>query len=85
MTLPSRSRPKGIWDRLPTSSDVDRKAEVTWAQIDAEIQKILADPDARRHTFSGGPVGETVRETVEILPHGARRITAHWPDWAERI
>ena len=71
-------RAKGAWDVYP---DMDPDADVTWAQINAKIDKILgSSPEGRRHTFSGLPRGAGAKETVTILPHGARQIKVHWPE-----
>ncbi|GAH01151.1 unnamed protein product [marine sediment metagenome] len=78
-----RSRPKGAWVEHPEPLDPfdpDHEAEVTWKQIYAKVDEILADPKSRRHKFPGSPEKAEVTETVEILPHGARRIRVHWPE-----
>jgi hypothetical protein len=77
MDMSGRGRPKGAWETYPP---LDPEAEMTWAQINAKVDELLADPGARRHKFSGSPDVERVTETVEILPHGARRIRVHWPE-----
>lgn len=60
---------------------MDPDAQVTWDQINAKVDEIIAGPRPRRHRFSGLPLGdESPIETVTILPHGARRIRVHWPD-----
>ncbi len=75
MALFGRSRPKGAWDTYPP---LDPEGAMTWAQINAKVDELLADPRARRHRFPGSP--DVEYETVEILPHGARRIRIHWPE-----
>ncbi len=70
-------RAKGAWETYP---DLDPDAQMTWAQINAKVDEILGNPKARRHKFPGSPEDERVEETIEILPHGARRIRIHWPE-----
>ena len=71
-------RAKGGWDTYPP---LDPDAQMTWAQINAKVDEILGSgPEGRRHKFPGSPEVEGVKETVEILPHGARRITIIWPE-----
>ena len=71
-------RAKGGWSTYP---ELDPDAELTWDQILSKVDEILAEPRPRRHRFSGLPEGgERMKETITILPHGARRIKAHWPD-----
>ena len=74
-----RSRPKGAWVTYPEPFDPELEAEMTWKQIYAKVDEILDSPEARRHRFPGSPE-VIVTETVEILPHGARRIRVHWPE-----
>ena len=71
-------RAKGGWVSHP---EMDPDAQVTWDQINAKVDEILAEARPRRHRFSGLPPGEEgPKETITILPHGARRIKVHWPD-----
>lgn len=77
--MSGRSRPKGAWETYPPL-DPDFEGAMTWDQINAKVDKLLADPGARRHKFPGSPEEAEVTETVEILPHGARRIRIHWPE-----
>jgi len=71
-------RAKGAWQEFP---DMDPGAEVTWDQILSKVDEILAEPRPRRHKFSGLPPGEEgLKETITILPNGARRIKVHWPE-----
>ncbi len=60
--------------------DPEFDGAMTWDQINAKVDKLLADPKARKHKFLGSPEVEIETETVEILPHGARRIRIHWPE-----
>lgn len=72
------SRAKGSWTVYP---EMDPDAELTWDQINAKVDEILAEPRPRRHRFSGLPEGEErPKETVTILPNGARQIRVHWPN-----
>ena len=71
-------RAKGAWETYP---DLDPDAQMTWAQINAKVDEILgSSPEGRRHKFPGSPEDERVKETIEILPHGARRIRIVWPE-----
>ena len=71
-------RAKGGWDTYPP---LDPDAQMTWAQINAKVDEILGGgPEGRRHKFPGSPEDERVKETIEILPHGARRIRIVWPE-----
>ncbi len=74
-----RSRPKGSWTTYPPL-DPEFEGVMTWAQINAKVDELIADPKTRRHRFPGSPEVEKVTETIEILPHGARRIKIHWPE-----
>ena len=54
---------------------------MSWKEINQKLDEILdtpKNPESRRHTFSGGPVGKIEEETYEILPNGARRIIVNW-------
>ena len=71
-------RAKGGWATYP---EMDPDAQITWTQINAKVDEILAESSPRRHKFSGLPTGEEEpRETITILPNGARQIRVHWPD-----
>lgn len=71
-------RAGGKWEVYP---EMDPDAEMTWDQILAKVDEIIAGPRPRRHRFSGLPPGEaSPEETVTVLPHGARRIRVHWPE-----
>ena len=71
-------RAKGGWTAYP---EMDPNAQVTWAQIISKVDEILAEDRPRRHRFSDLPEGdERPKETITILPHGARRIKVHWPE-----
>jgi hypothetical protein len=71
-------RAKGAWETYPP---LDPDAQMTWAQINAKVDEILgSSPEGRRHKFPGSPEDERVKETIEILPHGARRIRIVWPE-----
>jgi len=70
-------RAKGGWSAYP---EMDPDAEVTWDQINAKVDEILGTERPRRRTFSGAAVGESEKETVMILPHGARQIRVHFPE-----
>ncbi len=71
-------RAKGSWRTHP---EMDPDAELTWDQINTKVNEILAEPRPRSHKFSGLPAGEDrPKETITILPHGARRIKVHWPE-----
>ena len=70
------ARAKGGWEAYP---EMDPDAQVTWDQINAKVDEILAEARPRRHRFSGLPVGEErPKDTITILPHGARQIKTHW-------
>ena len=64
-------RAKGGWSAYP---EMDPDSQRTWDQINAKVDEILEEDRPRRRTFSGAPVGEGEKETVTILPHGARQI-----------
>ena len=71
-------RAKGGWSTYP---EMDPDAQITWDQILSKVDEILDEPRPRRHKFSGLPAGEErLKETVTILPHGARQIRVHWPE-----
>jgi len=71
-------RAKGSWITHP---EMDPDAELTMDQINARVDEILAEPGSRRHRFSGLPEGEVgPKETITILPNGARRIKVNWPE-----
>ncbi len=70
-------RAKGGWSTYP---EMDPDSQRTWDQINAKVDEIIGTERPRRHTFSGEPVGESKKETVTILPHGARQIRAHFPE-----
>ena len=65
-----------------TQQIMQRDVVLTWDQINATIDAILSDeklgrrrlklPTERRNRSEGSKV------TVEILPHGARRIKMNW-------
>ena len=59
-------------------SDVD----LTWDQINAAIDAILSEEELRLRSLKLPPErrdrSESSKVTVEILPHGARRIKMNW-------
>ena len=59
---------------------------LTWDQINAAIDAILAEEKLRLRNLKFPPErrnrSERSKGTVEILPHGARRITMNW-DYGE--
>jgi len=59
--------------------DPEFEGAMTWDQINAKVDELIAEPGARRHRFPGAPK-ISMPETIEILPHGARRIKVHWPE-----
>ena len=61
------------------SLEVDK----SWDEILAKVDEILGEERTRKHTFSGAPIGNVERETIEILPHGARRIRVQYPGWED--
>ena len=77
MRVRKLGRAKGGWSTFP---ELDPDAEVTWNQINAKVDEILVAERPRRHTFSGAAVEDKERETVTILPHGARQIKVHFPE-----
>jgi len=71
-------RAKGGWTAYP---EMDPDSERTWDQINAKVDEMLAEDRPKRHRFSGLPEGEErPKETITILPHGARQIRVHWPE-----
>ena len=70
-------RAKGSWATHP---EMDPDAELTMDQILSKVDEILAEPRPRRHRFTGLPGEEKPKETITILPNGARQIKVHWPE-----
>lgn len=56
--------------------------QATWDQINAQIDEILGEPGPRSHKYSGLPTAcaRAPKDTVTILPNGARQIKVHWPE-----
>lgn len=70
----SKGKPRGGWDTFP---ELDPGAELTWRQICAAVDRILAEDRPHVRRFPGAE-GKRRPTEVTILPHGARLIKHHW-------
>lgn len=79
MDMSRRSRPKGAWATYPPL-DPEFEGEMTWKQINAKIDEILAEDRPHVHKFPWAKGKQTRPPEITILPHGAKQIKYHDPD-----
>ena len=73
------SKPRGAWATFPEPSEFE-DGELTWEQICAKVDEILAMDRPRVHQFFWAEGKERKKPEVTILPHGARLIKYFDPE-----
>ena len=72
------SKPRGAWATFPEPSEIDHEAELTWEQICAKVDELLAEDRPHVHRFPWAEGKKRRPSKVTILPHGARQIKIYW-------